>query len=61
MKETLKQIPKTMVKALTPKQKVLKLMTYIGGGWYMEKVLKDYLRYRDQNYVENQDKFQKTR
>ena len=28
------QIPQTMVKAITTKQKVQKLMTYIGGGWY---------------------------
>ena len=32
-----KQIPQTMYKALTPKQKVQKLMTDIGGGWYMGK------------------------
>ena len=32
-----KQIPLTMKKELNPKQKVQKLMTYIGGGWYMEK------------------------
>ena len=35
--EMFNQIPKTMKKALTPKQKVQKLMTDIGGGWYMEK------------------------
>ena len=29
-----------MKKALTPKQKVQKLMTDIGGGWYMEKSAK---------------------
>ena len=32
-----KQIPQTIKKSLTPKRKVQKLMTYIGGGWYMEK------------------------
>ena len=37
MKDMLKQIPLTMIKELTPKQKLQKLMTYIGGGWYMEK------------------------
>ena len=42
MKEMFKKIPLTMEKALTPKQKVQKLMTDIGGGWYMEKVLRDY-------------------
>ena len=26
-----------MIKALTPKQKIQKLMTEIGGRWYMEK------------------------
>ena len=39
MKEMFKKIPQTMIKALTPKQKVQKLMTYIGGGWYMEEKL----------------------
>ena len=37
-----KQIPLTMIKALSPKQKVQKLMTEIGGGWYMEKVIREY-------------------
>ena len=40
MKEMFKQIPQTMIKALTPKQKSQKLMTDIGGGWYMEKSAK---------------------
>ena len=35
-----KQIPLTVSKALTPKQNVQKLMTDIGGGWYMEKSAK---------------------
>ena len=37
IKEMFKQIPLTMMKSLTPKQKVQKLMTDIGGEWYMEK------------------------
>ena len=37
MKDIFKQIPQTIRKALTPKQKVQKLMTDIGGGWYMDK------------------------
>ena len=37
MQEMFKKIPQTMSKALTTKQKVQKLMTDIGGGWYMEK------------------------
>ena len=41
MKDTFKQIPQTMSNALTPKQKLQNLMTDIGGGWYMEKVLRD--------------------
>ena len=40
MKYMLKQIPQTMIKALTPKQKVQKLMTYIVGGCYMGKSAK---------------------
>ena len=39
-KEMFKQIPKTMTKQLIPKQKFQKLMTEIGGGWYMEKINK---------------------
>ena len=35
MKEMFKKIPTTMYKTLSPKQKVQKLMTEIGGGWYM--------------------------
>ena len=29
-----------MTEALIPKQKVQKLMTEIGGGWYMKKIVK---------------------
>ena len=36
-KDMFKQIPQTIKKALTPKQKFQKLMTDIGCGWYMEK------------------------
>ena len=42
IKEMLKQIPLTMIKALSPNQNVQKLMTEIGGGWYMENFLRDY-------------------
>ena len=38
MIEMFEQIPLTMIKALIPKQKVQKLMTEIGGGWYMGKL-----------------------
>ena len=40
MKYTFKQIPTSMIKALIPKQKVQKLMTEIGGGWYKGKIAK---------------------
>ena len=40
MKDMFNKIPLTMYKALTPKQNFQKLMTYIGGGWYMEKSAK---------------------
>ena len=40
MKEMFKQIPLTIKKSLTPKQKVQKIMIDIGGGWYMEKSAK---------------------
>ena len=40
MKYVFKKIPQTMIKALTPKEKIQKLMADIGGGWYMEKSAK---------------------
>ena len=40
MKEMFKQIPQTMIKSLTPKQKVQKLTTNIGGRWYTGKSAK---------------------
>ena len=42
MKDMFKQIPQTIKIALTPKQKLQKLITDIGGGWYMENFLRDY-------------------
>ena len=39
-KYTFKQIPTTMTKSLSPKQKSRKLMTEIGGGWYMKTIAK---------------------
>ena len=42
MKEMFKQIPTTMTKILSTRQKFHKLMTEIGGGWYMETFLRDY-------------------
>ena len=40
MKEMFKQIPQNVIKALPPKQKVQKLMTDIGVGWYTVKSAK---------------------
>ena len=40
MKDMIKQTPLTIIKSLTPKQKSQRLMTDIGGGWYMEIFLK---------------------
>ena len=37
MKYMFKQIPTTMTKALSPRRKVQKRMTEIGGRWYMKK------------------------
>ena len=37
MKVVFRQIPQTIKMVLTPKQKFQKLITDIGGGWYMEK------------------------
>ena len=35
-----KQIPTTVTKTLSQKQKLQKPMTEIGGGWYMGKIAK---------------------
>ena len=32
-----KQIPTMMTKPISTRKKVQKLMTEVGGGWYMEK------------------------
>ena len=40
MKDILKQIPTTMTKPLSPKQKFQKLMAEIGREWYMETITK---------------------
>ena len=40
MKDMYKQITKTTTKKVSPRQKVQKLMTEIGGEWYMEKSTK---------------------
>ena len=40
MKDMFKQIPQTIKKSLSPKQKVQRFMTYIGGGWYKKKSAK---------------------
>ena len=36
-------------KVLTPKQKLQKLVTDIGGGWYMEKGIRDYHHWGEPN------------
>ena len=36
MKVIFRQIPQFFLIALTPKEKIQKLLTDIGGGWYME-------------------------
>ena len=40
MKDMFQKIFIVMVNALTSKQKVQKVMTEIGGGWYMGKITK---------------------
>ena len=42
MKYMFMQIPHYVEIALTPEEKIQKLLTDIGGGWYMEKVLEEY-------------------
>ena len=42
MKETFKQIPTTISKPLSPRKKLQIIMTEMGGGWHMEKLLIKY-------------------
>ena len=42
MEEMFKQIPQNVEKALTSREKNQKLMTDIGGGWYLKNVKRDY-------------------
>ena len=37
MEEMFKKIPQNVERALTSREKNHKLMTYIGGGWYLKK------------------------
>ena len=39
MVEMFKQIPQNVEKSLPSREKNQKLMTYIGGGWYLKNVL----------------------
>ena len=63
MKEMFMQIPQTMIKSLTPKQKFQNLMTDIGGEWYMEKCAKGLPPLRipqlSKNHKRNRFKFKK--
>ena len=58
------QIPQTVKIELNPKQNVQKLMTDIGGGWYMEKSAKGLTPLRrtklSKKSQERQDEIQKT-
>ena len=40
MKDMSKTMPTTTTKPLIPKQNVQKIMTDIGGGWYMKNLLR---------------------
>ena len=42
MKDMFKQIPTTISKPLSPRQKLQIIMTEMGGGWHMEKLLIKY-------------------
>ena len=63
MKDMFVQIPQTVKIVLTPKQKVQKLMTDIGGGWYMDKSARGLPPLRrtrlSKKAQERQDKIQK--
>ena len=64
MKKMFKKTPQTMIKALTPKQKVQKLMTDIGGGCYTEKSYKGLpplnISKISKNHKRRRTKFKKT-
>ena len=64
MKVMIRQIPHTVKISLSPKQKIQKLMTDIGGGWYMEKSAKGLPPLSRTKLVkksqENQDEIKKT-
>ena len=49
MKNIFQKIPTIKLKPLSQGKKLQKLMTEIGGGWYMEKLLRDYHHLGDQN------------
>ena len=49
MKKIFQKIPTIKSKPLSQGKKIQKLMTEIGGGWYMEKLLRDYHHLGDQN------------
>ena len=53
MTEIFKQIPRTMKKSLTPEQTFQKIMTDIGGGWYIGKLLRDYHHWVEPNKVKS--------
>ena len=63
MKVMFVQIPQNIKIALTPLKKVQKLMTDIGGGWYMEKSARGLPPLRrsklSKKAQERQDEFQK--
>ena len=42
MKELFKTIPQNVDKTLTSREENQELITYIGGGCYLENVLRDY-------------------
>ena len=42
MEDMFKQIPQNVERALTSREKNQKLMTDIGGGWYLKNVKGDY-------------------
>ena len=56
MVEMFKTIPQNVGKPLTTREKNQKLITDIGGGWYLEKCKRGSHRWREQNSVKRHRK-----
>ena len=56
MEDMFKQIPQNIERSPTLREKNQKLMTDIGGGWYLKNVKGDYHHLREQKLVKRHKK-----